>query len=142
MMRILPELFKLFTLKKDQDHEYRMTELQLKIDAARASQEIDKVHAYQGLEAVKGEMEAYAEAIKGQSVMSGVKWIDALSQSVRPFLTYWWMILFSVYKVYVLWFAETEKAFIDRLWTSEDAGILSMILGFWFVDRAWKYIKR
>jgi len=49
--RLLPEVFKLFTLKKDQDHEYRMTQLQLEIDKARAQLEIDKIHANEAIEA-------------------------------------------------------------------------------------------
>lgn len=142
MMRLLPEVFKLFTLKRDQDHEFRMTELQLKIDAARASQEIDKVHANQTLEAVRGEMGAYIEAIKGQSTMTGVKWIDGLNQSVRPVVSYWWMALFTIYKVTVLWSTANFDELMKNLWTENDAGILSMILGFWFVDRAVKYMRK
>lgn len=142
VMRLLPEVFKLFTMKRDQDHEYRMTTLQLQIDKARAEQEIDKVHAYQGLEAVRGEMAAYAEALKGQGQMTGVKWIDGLNQSVRPVLTYWWMVLFTIYKVAVLWSTANFAELMKNLWTAEDAGILSMILGFWFVDRAMKYMRR
>lgn len=145
-MRLVPEVFKLVTLKKEQDHEYRMTELQLKIDRARADQEIDKLYANQSLEAVRGEMSAYVEAMKGQGRMSGVKWIDGLNQSVRPVLTYWWQLLFSMYKfctIVVAWrTTETFDEFTKAIWTSDDAAILSMILGFWFVDRAIKYLRR
>lgn len=141
VMRLLPEVIKLFTLKKDHDQEYRMTELQLKIDKARAQQDIDKVHANQTLEAVRGEMAAYIEAIKGQGKMTGLKWIDGLNQSVRPVLTYWWMILFTVYKINVIWNSTGFEDLMKNLWNAEDAGILSMILGFWFVDRALKYMR-
>jgi len=144
LMRLAPEVFKLFTLKKDQDHEFRMTKLQLEIDQARATQEIDKIHANEMLEAVRGEMTAYTEALKGQSQMSGVKWIDGLNQSVRPILTYWWQLLFTVYKICAVidvWDQiHTFGEFVKIVWTEQDAGILSMILGFWFVDRASKYI--
>jgi len=142
LMRLAPEIFKLFTLKKDQDHEFRMTELQLKIDSARATQEIDKIHANQTLETIRGEMAAYMEALKGQSQMTGIKWIDGMNQSVRPFLTYWWMVLFTIYKVNVIYNSANFSEFIKNLWTTDDAGILSMIIGFWFVDRALKYIKK
>ena len=141
LMRLLPEVFKLFTLKRDQDHEYKMSELQLKIDAARASMEIDKVHANQTLAAIQGEMTAYIEALKGQGKMSGIKWIDGLNQSVRPILTYWWMILFTVHKLYTIAMAKGLDDMLAKVWTENDAGILSMILGFWFVDRAIKYMR-
>ncbi len=139
-MRLMPEVFKLFTAKSDQAHEYKMTTLQLEIDKARAAQGIDLIHA-QGEAAVSAsEMQAYIEAIKGQSTMTGVPWVDALNQSVRPVVTYWWMMIFTVYKVATIWSAclawTTLDDFISKLWTSQDAGTLSMILGFWFVDRS------
>ena len=164
-MRLMPEVFKLFTAKGDQAHEYKMTALQLEIDKARAAQGIDLVHAQRDaaisagemqarVEEAKGEMLAYIEAIKGQSAMTGVPWVDALNQSVRPVVTYWWMVLVSLYKLVMIVAASIEFYFVaksltsfeglsvvitsfgKRIWTVQDAGILSMILGFWFVDRS------
>lgn len=144
--RLLPEVIKLFTLKKDQDHEYRMTKLQLEIDAARASQEIDKIHANEMLEAVRGEMTAYAEAIKSQGQLTGIKWIDGLNQSVRPIVTYWWMFLFTVYKlsgiIYALIYWTSLELFLKNVWNEFDSSVLSTILGFWFVDRALRYTMK
>lgn len=140
LMRLLPEFLKLFTAKQDRDHEYRMTLLQLDIDKARAAQAIDLVHAQGEINQAVGEMSAYIEAIKGQGQMTGVPFIDALNQSVRPVVTYWWMTLFTIYKIAMLvasalsWTSLDD--FIIKLWTVQDAGILAMILGFWFVDRA------
>ncbi|HEY6019158.1 MAG TPA: hypothetical protein VIY48_04440 [Candidatus Paceibacterota bacterium] len=140
LLRFVPEIIKFFGDKQDREHEYRMTQLQLDIDKARSEQAIDLVHANGDMAQAAGEMQAYIEAIKGQSVRSGVKWLDGLNQSVRPVVTYWWMSLFTVYKIatiyaaYLVW--TTLDDFIAKLWTTQDAGVLSMILGFWFVDRA------
>jgi len=142
LMRLVPELLKLWTNKQDHAHELDMTKLQLEIDKARATQEIDKVHANEGLEAVRGEFAAYFEAIKGQGQLTGVKFIDGINQSVRPVLTYWWMLLFTVYKLNVIYNSSNIQEFLKNLWTDNDAGILSMILAFWFVDRAFKYIAK
>lgn len=140
LLRFIPEIFKLFTEKSDRDHEYRMTTLQLEIDKARAGQQIDLVHAQGDMAVQAGEMQAYIEAIKGQSTPSGVAWVDALSASVRPVVTYWWLILFTAYKaatiVAVCLHWQSLDDFIVKLWTPQDAGILAMILGFWFVDRS------
>jgi hypothetical protein len=140
LLRFVPEILKLFTEAKDREHEYRMTQLQMEIDKARAAQQIDLVHAQGDMAMQAGELQAYVEAIKGQSQMTGVPWIDAMNQSVRPVLTYWWMALFTIYKVVTIIAAAlnftTLEAFIDRLWTVQDAATLSMIIGFWFVDRA------
>ena len=44
-------------------------------------------------------MQAYIEAIKGRARTAACPWVDALNASVRPVLTYWWMLLFTIYKV-------------------------------------------
>lgn len=140
VLRFVPEIFKLFTDKRDRDHEYRMTQLQLEIDKARAAQAIDLVHAQGEVAQQTGELQAYIEAIKGQGKMSGVPWVDAMNQSVRPVVTYWFMFLFTVYKTATIIAAinawTTLDDFLLKLWTAQDAGIFAMILGFWFVDRS------
>jgi hypothetical protein len=45
IFRLLPEELKILSVRSDADHEYRMTELQLKVDQARAAQAIDLVDA-------------------------------------------------------------------------------------------------
>lgn len=140
LLRFVPEILKLFTDQRDRNHEYRMTQLQLIIDQARAQQGIDLVHAQGEAAAAIGEIQAYLEAIKGQAQLTGVKWVDALNQSVRPIVTYWWMALFTIYKIATIVAAALAwtslDAFLGKLWTPQDAGILAMILGFWFVDRS------
>lgn len=140
VLRFVPEIFKFFTEKKDRDHEYRMTQLQLEIDRARSAQAIDLAHTQGDMAVQAGEMQAYIEAIKGQSTPTGVAWVDALSASVRPVVTYWWLILFTVYKGCTIYLAldhwSSLDDFVIKLWSGQDAGILSMILGFWFVDRS------
>ena len=154
LLRLAPEVFKFFTDKSDKAHELAMTQLQLQIDAARATQQIDLAHVQGDMAAQAGMMQAYDDALKGQAAPTGVKWVDALSASVRPVVTYWWMALMTGYKIvivtaagielYVSWKAVTDWnamvalliQFGNQVWTIQDAGILSMILGFWFVDRA------
>ena len=140
LLRFVPEIFKVFSEGRQQDHEFRMTQLQLDIDKARAAQAIDLVHAQGDMAVQAGEMQADIEAIKGQSAPSGVAWVDALSASVRPVVTYWWLLLFTVYKGCTIYQAidhwTTLESFVGTLWTAQDAGILAMILGFWFVDRS------
>ncbi len=140
LLRFVPEILKLFTDAKDREHEFRMTRLQLEIDKARAAQAIDLVHAQADLVTQAGETQAFIEAIKGQSQPTGIRWVDALNATVRPVITYWWMALFTVYKISTIVVAWQQSAtfaeFASRIWTAQDAGILAMILGFWFVDRA------
>lgn len=142
VLRFIPEILKLFQEGKDREHEYRMTQLQLQIDQARATQAIDLAHAQGEVAQQSGELQAYIEAIKGQGTPTGVGWVDALSASVRPVITYWWLSLFTVYKIAFIVAAclqwTTLDDFITKLWTEQDAGMLSLIIGFWFCDRAIK----
>jgi hypothetical protein len=141
VLRLAPEVLKLFTAKADQAHELEMTKLQLQIDQARATQQIDLVHAQGAIAADTAEMSAMVEALKAQSTPSGVAWIDALSSSVRPILTYWWcMLLYTLYKVITVAVAvqggTTLAALAQLLVTDFDRMVIGSIFSFWFVDRA------
>lgn len=139
--RLLPEVLGLFKAKRDADHEFRMTELQLKIDEARAKHALDLAHAQAEIAAAAGEMNAWAEAIRGQSQTTGIGWIDALSSSVRPVLTYWWVIvLYSGAKALQIAVGLGEgvslSQFVPILVTEFDRTVIGSILSFWFVDRS------
>jgi hypothetical protein len=141
VLRMLPEVMKLFTAKADQSHELSMTKLQLEIDRARATQQIDLVHAQGAIAADTAEMTAMVEALRAQSTPSGVAWIDGLSCSVRPVLTYWWcLVLYTAYKGITVAVAvqggTTLAALASVLVTEFDRMVISSIFSFWFVDRA------
>lgn len=139
--RMLPEILKLFTAKNDQAHELQMTRLQLEIDQARATQQIDLAHAQAAIAADTAEMGAMVEALKAQAVPSGVPWIDALSSSVRPVITYWWVIgLYTAAKAIGIIVAVQSGATLAQLApmlvTEFDRTVIGSILAFWFVDRS------
>jgi hypothetical protein len=141
LFRLIPFIVDLFKQKQDAEHEYRMTQLQLQIDQARASQQIDLAHAQAEIATGAGEMAAWAEAIKGEATKTGIGWIDALSASVRPILTYYWIVgLYGGAKaiqVLVAFQAHTPLAgYLPILTTEFDQQVIGSILSFWFVDRA------
>lgn len=141
LFRLLPEILKLFTAKQDAAHEYQMTQLQLQIDQARATQNLDLVHAQGAIAADTAEMSAMIEALKAQAVPSGIKWVDALSSSVRPILTYWLcLVMYTAYKAALFSIAmhggvTWEHALIQG-YTEFDQDVVGSIIGFWFTDRA------
>ncbi len=141
LLRLIPFLADLFKQRSDQSHELAMTQLQLQIDQAHATQAIDLAHAQASIAASAGEMAAWSEAIEGQSTVTGAGWVDALDASVRPVLTYWWCLaLYTAAKVVaimVAWRAGTPlAAFAAILVTEFDTAIIGSIFSFWFVDRA------
>lgn len=145
VLRFVPEVFKFINSKSDHEHEFRMTKLQLDIDLARSKQAIDLVHVQGENADISAQQAIFLEGIKGASQQTGVKWVDALNATVRPFLTYWWMLIFTIYKgtvIYDAWFvALTATDFGNRIWNDNDAGTLAMITSFWFVDRVFRKHK-
>jgi hypothetical protein len=141
VLRLVPEALKIFSAKRDADHEYRMTLLQLEIDKARAEQQIDLAHAQGAIAANTVEMAAMVEALRGQGVGSGSKRLDAINASVRPMLTYWWCVgLYSAYKgVAIAAAAQGDVALVDLtavLVSEFDQAVIGSIVSFWFVDRS------
>lgn len=144
LLRLAPDIVHLFTAKEDHAHEIAMTTLQqagIEKEYALRMQEQQQA----GTMALQGtELSDMLEAIKAQGTMTGVKWVDAMSATVRPFLTYWWMILYTAYKFCVVFLAYHDNGgswtmSIHDSWTMEDMNILSGIIGFWFVDRVRRY---
>jgi len=141
LFRLVPFLVDFFQKKSDAEHEFRMTELQLKIDQARATQQIDLAHAQATIAANAGEMDAWSKAIEAQGKPSGIGWADGLSASVRPVLTYWWcLVLYTAAKgiavVVAFQSGVTLAAFGAILVTEFDTAIIGSVFSFWFVDRA------
>jgi hypothetical protein len=162
-LRLIPEGIKYFDDRDQRRHELEMSKVQMQIDSARAAQQIDLVHA-QGsaatdagklqLEINAGQAAAAVDAailkglddqIKVQGQLTGVKWVDAVNATVRPFATYLWIGLFSLYKFCLVWIALTTSAtlieFSVRVWTPEDSAMLSGIMTFWFLSREIRYSK-
>lgn len=141
LLRLAPELLKLVTARDDRAHELQMTQLQLQIDAARATQQLDLANAQGAIAANAAEMRAMLEALRGQGAPSGIKWVDALSASVRPVLTYWWcMGLYTAYKVIAVAVAIDAGPSLEQiapvLVTEFDRAVIGSMFAFWFVDRS------
>jgi hypothetical protein len=141
IFRLLPEELKILSVRSDADHEYRMTELQLKIDQARAAQALDLVHAQGAAAADASELGAWADALRAQAASTGVRWVDALSSTVRPVLTYWWcLVLYTTHKAVVVAVGLQDRLPVAQLapllLTDFDRSVVASIIGFWFTDRA------
>lgn len=137
--RVVPEVLSLFRSKADRDHEYRMAQLQ--ISNAQADRDARAFEATLAFDAKH--LEALASTARAQARPTGVKWVDALSASVRPVTTYWWMAFYTVYKAAVLAAAYRQSAdWVEmalQAWTPWDAATMGGILAFWYLDRAIKH---
>lgn len=137
----LPEAFRWLRARQDQAHEIRMTELQIEAQAATAQQRLEevRVESERALgEAMSREQVALIEAQRP----TGIRWIDALSASVRPLVTYAFVAMYASVKIaqYNTLFNErvamTWSEAIATLWTGEDMAVFMAVISYWFGARA------
>jgi hypothetical protein len=141
-LRIAPEILGFLDKKHERKHElalgdqqYRVAELQF-----RAQREIKDLDVEQSQ--FVSAMEALKTGIEAQGKTTGIKWVDAISSVVRPAITAWIFVLYSVVKVAQVKVALAASAdsmqAIISVWTSDDVAMLSAVIMFWFVGRVWK----
>jgi hypothetical protein len=96
--RLAPEILKWLDRKGERGHELAMQDKALEFEKLRGAQRMAEIGAVGDAAWNTGAIEALKEAVAGQGRASGVKWADALSASVRPVITYWFMSLYCAAK--------------------------------------------
>ena len=92
-----------------------------------------------------GAIDALRESVAAQGQRSGVRWADALSISVRPVITYWFMALYCAAKTAAFAAAVTAGAgwgtAILHAWTEADQALWAGVLNFWFLGRVFDRVR-
>lgn len=92
-----------------------------------------------------GAVEALREAVTAQGRHSRAKWADALSISVRPVITYWFMAPYCAAKTAA--FVGAVDAGVDWMpavqaaWTEADQALWAGVLNFWFLGRVFDRVR-
>ena len=137
--RLAPEFLKWLDRKGERGHELAMQDKALEFEKVRGASRMAEIGATADAAWNTGAMEAFKEAVAGQGRPSGVKWADALSTSVRPIITYWFMALYCAAKaaafVAALNAGAGWGAAVLATWTDADQALWSGVLNFWFVGR-------
>jgi hypothetical protein len=134
---------KLLDAKNEREHELKM--LDREMEFAKVKGEISMREAEVGL--MGSELSAMTEALKeqGQTAKVAGKFIAAISALVRPLVTYWFVILYSLVKIASMLMAYQAngdwKEVLITSWTPDDMALLMMILTFWFTGRAFMHIN-
>ncbi|MDH1057324.1 hypothetical protein [Aquipseudomonas alcaligenes] len=85
------------------------------------------------------------EAVRTQGEKTGVRWADALSSSVRPVITYWFMALYCATKTATVAAAVTGGTgwgvAILYAWTEADQALWAGVLNFWFLGRVFDRVR-
>ena len=137
--RLAPELLKWLDRKSERGHELAMQDKALEFEKVRGASRMAEIGASADAAWNTGAMEAFQEAVAGQGRPSGVKWADALSTSVRPIITYWFMALYCAAKAAAFVAALNAGAgwgvAVLAAWSEADQALWSGVLNFWFVGR-------
>jgi hypothetical protein len=145
VFRIVPEALKFLDRNGDRAHELAMQDKALEFEKLRGSQRMDEIGATAKAEWDTNAIGALRDAIKGQGEKTGVKWVDALSASVRPVLTYWFMALYCVAKTAAFAAAVASGAgwgtAAIAAWTEADQALWAGVLNFWFLGRVFDRVR-
>ena len=140
--RLAPELLKWLDRKGERGHELAMQDKALEFEKVRGASRMAEIGASADAAWNTGAMEAFKEAVAGQGRPSGVKWADALSTSVRPIITYWFMALYCAAKaagfVAALNSGAGWGAAVLAAWSDADQALWAGVLNFWFVGRVFE----
>jgi hypothetical protein len=137
--RLAPELLKWVDRKGERGHELLMQDKALEFEKLRSAQRLAEMGSSVESAWNTGALEALKESISAQGRPSGVRWADALSTTVRPVITYWFMGLYCAVKTAT--FVATMHTGIDgatavqMAWTEADQALWAGVLNFWFIGR-------
>jgi len=137
--RLTPEILKWIDRKGERTHELAIQDKAFQLEQLRTQSE-QITDAAETETAIKtAELKTFQSAIDSQGAMTKVGWADALSSSVRPIITYWFMALYCAAKaaVFVSAFQNgSEWAIaIQQSWTDADQALWAGVLNFWFLGR-------
>ena len=140
VLRLAPELFKLFDKKNERAHELRMVEAEMEFAKIRGEIAMRQVEAQMTM----AEMDTMAAAFKEQSeTAKNAGWfVSAISALVRPMVTYSFLALYASVKIASFLIAIDQngnwKEVLVTMWGADDLAVFNMIISFWFVGRVYE----
>lgn len=150
----LPNILDYFQDKSDKKHELDMMTKTAEIEKDKAIQlaeikaesaERRDVHRLKRQE-MDHDLEVFDALNKQNELLNerdkptGNAWIDKLRASVRPFITYWWMLLYTGVKAATVYYVLFDPAAaglplmdkVQLVWTENDIAVFATIITFWF----------
>lgn len=128
--------------QKEREHEANMFEKQITLQTQRIDAERDLRQMDMDTQRDTNEANTLAEAIKAQAqeAQAAGGFVAELSASVRPVVSYWLLLIYSVAKgatLYIALQSGTPLAeAVGKFYTEFDGALLGSIVSFWFADRS------
>lgn len=143
VLRLAPELFKIFDKKNERAHELRMVQAEMEFAKIRGEIAMRQVEAAMTM----AEVDAIGEAFKEQSqtAKNAGRFVSAISALVRPTVTYAFLGLYAAVKIAAFMIAIEQngnwKEVLITMWGSDDLAVFNMVISFWFVGRVYERSK-
>lgn len=140
LLRLAPEVFKIFDKKNERSHELAMLNAEMEFAKIRGEIAMKQTEANMTM----AEMSAMTEAFREQSATAQAagKFVAGVSALVRPAVTYMFLALYAMVKVASFMIAIQQngnwKEVLVTMWGADDLAVFNMVLSFWFVGRVYE----
>lgn len=140
LLRLAPELMKLWDRKDERKHELQMLDRELDFAKTKAEVQLRQAET----ELATTQLDTLSEAFReqAQTAQAAGKFVAAMSALVRPAVTYIFIILYALVKLAGYALAVSQggdwSAVLVGMWSVDDMAVLNMILSFWFVGRVYE----
>ncbi len=144
IFRLAPEVLKFFDKKNERLHEMAMFSRQCELEQIRGQQKLAEIGAQREAAVDVGVMDAFNSAIEQQAQMvkAAGGWAASLSASVRPVVTYWILLIWSLAHFWYAWTGYRtglDPTEVFKLFMSPDfSALLAGTINYWFLDRTLK----
>lgn len=140
LFRLLPEFLKLLDRKNERAHEIEMFDKQLQADKLRGDQALAQAQAQGQITLDAAGLDALKTAIESQGKLTGVWWVDAMNQLMRPVITLQWVIILYPAAMIATWSVlvsegTTRALALTQVFGVDEKAICAGIINFWFLDR-------
>ena len=144
IFRLAPEVLKFFDKKNERSHEMLMFARQCELEQIRGQMKLAEIGAQREAAIDVGVMDAFNSAIEQQATMvkAAGGWSASLSASVRPVVTYWILLIWSLAHFWYAWTGYRtglDPTEVFKLFMSPDfSALLAGTINYWFLDRTLK----
>jgi hypothetical protein len=140
--RLSPEILKWIDRKAERTHELAIQDKTIQLEQLRTQNEQITAQLKHEAAIKTEELNTFKSAIDSQGTITQVAWADALSKSVRPIITYWFMALYCASKTAAFMLAldpgENFTSAFQQVWTESDQALWAGVLNFWFLGRVFE----
>jgi hypothetical protein len=140
--RLIQHWLDLTDKQRERRHESIMYDKQIKLSELSIQAEKDLRRMDAELAPSDADMGNLLNVLKLESDNAGKigGWVAKLSSTVRPFISYWLMAIYTITKIFLFVAALKSGAnfaeLADSLYNEFDGALLGSVVGFWFADRS------